>query len=264
MTQFKPLAAALLLALAPASAPAFQAPAGLPDPAAGLQDPATGAVRTQVPGAAGAVRNQAPGAAGAQVPAGTVRTAPGQVTAQPAPAGAQAQPMFDDRLFAVVAAESGMAEIAVSQLAAERASSEEVKRMAQQMIQDHSQANQQLMSAAQTVQAPMPRGLSPSKQADLAILATKQGAEFDKAYIDQQLAAHICSVALFRAEAEQGRNPELKQLAAQTLPKLEQHLQMVRRMASGAQGADHAVPAGGAGAQPPAPAGAAPAPRTQP
>jgi putative membrane protein len=145
---------------------------------------------------------------------------------------AQAPARLDDRLFTMVAADSGMAEVAAAQMAAERAESDEVKQLAQQLIKDHTQTNQQLMAIAQTVQAPISRRLSPAKQAELAILSSKTGAEFDKAFVDQQLATHLCAVALFQAEAQQGQNAELKQLASETLPKLQEHLQMVRRLPS--------------------------------
>jgi predicted outer membrane protein len=53
-----------------------------------------------------------------------------------------------DRRFVTEAAESSMSEIRQGQLASERASNEKVKQFAQQMVQDHTKANQELMSLA--------------------------------------------------------------------------------------------------------------------
>ncbi len=58
-------------------------------------------------------------------------------------AGGQMQ--FTDQHFIAAAMESGQAEVLLSQLAVERASNEQVKQFAQQMVDEHTRANQQLM-----------------------------------------------------------------------------------------------------------------------
>lgn len=232
MTRIKELASVLILLAAPASGFAFQQnPNDTPAPG---NPPPAGTEAPRQP-----KQGQAPAA---QVQPGQTQTQPrpGQVQAQPRPGQVQsrlgqalAQPgqaRFDDNLFVMVAADSGMAEVAVSRMAAERSENEQVKKLAQQLVRDHEKANQQLMAIAQTTQAPISRRRSPAKQAELAILAGKSGAEFDKAYLDQQLATHLCAVALFEAEAQQGQNPQLKQFASETLPTLQQHLKMVRQL----------------------------------
>jgi predicted outer membrane protein len=55
----------------------------------------------------------------------------------------------DDKHFVMKAAESGMEEVEMGQLALRQASSEEVKQFAQRMIDDHSKANSELMQLAQ-------------------------------------------------------------------------------------------------------------------
>lgn len=55
-----------------------------------------------------------------------------------------------DRRFVNEAAEGGMAEVMHGRLAVERASNDEVKNFAQQMIDDHTKANQELMQLATT------------------------------------------------------------------------------------------------------------------
>src|SRR5882757_61262 len=53
-----------------------------------------------------------------------------------------------DQHFMKEAAEGGMAEVALGQLAADKASSPEVKEFAQRMVKDHSEANDQLKQIA--------------------------------------------------------------------------------------------------------------------
>jgi len=154
----------------------------------------------------------------------TGRQPGGRAGAQGNQAGREGR--FDDALFATVATESGLYEVESSRIALEQSSSDQIKEFAQKMIDDHTQANKELMSAAQGVASPNAREFSPGKRADLAILRSKTGQEFDRAYADQQMAAHICAVGLFKAESQMGQSQELKQFATDTLPKLEHHLQM--------------------------------------
>jgi len=51
----------------------------------------------------------------------------------------------DDRNFVMKAAESGMEEVEMGQLALRQANSDEVKQFAQRMVDDHSKANSELM-----------------------------------------------------------------------------------------------------------------------
>ncbi|MBX6314609.1 MAG: DUF4142 domain-containing protein [Isosphaeraceae bacterium] len=138
---------------------------------------------------------------------------------------------INDRLFVAAAAEGGMAEVAASKLAIERAASEEVKRFARQMVDDHTRANQELMRLAGARQIGVPQLLSFQHQAESDILAGLSGEEFDRCYMKQQFAAHICTVGLFEAEAERGQDQDLKAFAAKQLPTLREHLDMARRLA---------------------------------
>jgi putative membrane protein len=54
----------------------------------------------------------------------------------------------DDREFAMKAAEGGQAEVAHAQMALQKSASDDVKRYAQRMIDDHTKANQELMTIA--------------------------------------------------------------------------------------------------------------------
>lgn len=131
-------------------------------------------------------------------------------------------------LFAAAAAVGGMAEVGTSRLALERAGSDEIKMFAKQMIEDHTRANRELMALATQKNISLPRGLDIKDQADVAMLSNLSGADFDKAYATQQLAAHICSVNQFKGEAERGRDPELRSWAAKTLPALMEHKSMIK------------------------------------
>jgi putative membrane protein len=54
---------------------------------------------------------------------------------------------------------------------------------------------------------------------------------FDRDYVNGQVEYQKANRALFRQEIDNGSDPELKQFASQTLPKIEDHLQRALRLA---------------------------------
>ncbi len=133
-----------------------------------------------------------------------------------------------DRRFVDKAAMSGIAEVQAAQLAQQKASSDQVKQFAQKMITDHSQLNQNLTQTAQTLGVTPPTSLDSKYQSQMSKLQNLSGEQFDKAYMKDQVRDHEQAIKLFRTEANDGQNPQLKQLAEQSLPILQQHLQMAR------------------------------------
>jgi putative membrane protein len=115
-------------------------------------------------------------------------------------------------------------------MALERAANADVKRFAQQMVDDHSKANQELMALASQKGMTLPNTLPIPAQATLSALSGVTGEEFDKCYVHDQIAAHIQAVGLFEAEAKRGQDPQLKAWAAKTLPALKEHLTTIKKM----------------------------------
>lgn len=128
--------------------------------------------------------------------------------------------------FLAIAYQDGLAEIQQAQLALQKASSNDVRDFAQRMVNDHTQANNQIASLAQQKSVTLPGTLPPSHQAALNELDTFSGADFDKAYMDMNAIDHAITVRLFRKQARNGQDPDIKSLAQSTLPVLEGHLVM--------------------------------------
>ena len=100
----------------------------------------------------------------AGVEPGTPQTSPGV----PAPH----YPNTQDRLFARLAAAGGMAEVDLGRLAQQKAHAAEVKEFARQMVEDHSKANMQLGSLANSANIPLPSEPDPDHKALRADLAS--------------------------------------------------------------------------------------------
>ena len=137
-----------------------------------------------------------------------------------------------DQAFVKKAAVGGLAEVQLGQLAVERAASPEVKQFGQRMIDDHGKANRELMAMVEPKGLAVPTALDRKHRQVADRLATLHGPAFDRAYIQEMVKDHEADVRLFRTEAQQGTDPELKRWAANTLPTLEEHLTMARTLAT--------------------------------
>ena len=75
-----------------------------------------------------------------------------------------------------------------------------------------------------------PDKLDAKHQAVVDELAGRQGGDFDKAYIEAQYKAHVETVELFKGYAQAGEDKRMRAFAAETLPKLQAHLDHVAKM----------------------------------
>ena len=149
-----------------------------------------------------------------------------QQTGQNATSGTANRMSSADSTFANKAAQGGMAEVKLGELAKEKASSQAVKDFGQKMIDDHTKANDELKQVAARDGITLPTSIDAKDQATYDRLSKLSGAEFDKAYMRDMVSDHRTDVNEFKRESERGTNPNLKSFAAKTLPTLEQHLNM--------------------------------------
>ena len=137
--------------------------------------------------------------------------------------------MERDAEFVTKAADGGMMEVQLGQLAQSKATTPEAKEFAAMMVADHSKANEELKNLAAQKGISVPAALSNDKQEMYDDMSKKTGADFDKAYISHMVKDHKEDIELFRKEAENGNDVELKNWASGKLPILEHHLQMAQR-----------------------------------
>ncbi len=136
-----------------------------------------------------------------------------------------------DTKFVDHVARDGLTEVELGQLAQQKSSNPDVKAFAQRLVQDHSQANQQLQSLAQRDNIQVPTQPDRHENEDVAKLQKLNGAAFDREFVQMQVRDHQKDIQYFQREAKQLKDPELQSFAQQTLPVLEQHLQMAQRLA---------------------------------
>jgi putative membrane protein len=141
--------------------------------------------------------------------------------------------MMSDTDFAKAAAEGGFAEVRFGELAEDKASSKTVKDLAQRMVDDHTKADDSLKTAASKDNISIPAQLDAKDQAVYARLSQLSGAAFDRAYARDMVRDHETDIAMFRHEANDGKDASIKTFAAQTLPTLEDHLKLARQALEG-------------------------------
>lgn len=131
-----------------------------------------------------------------------------------------------DSRWMMKAAQGGMAEVELGNLAKEHASNDAAKMFGQHMVDDHSKANDELKALAGQKNVTLPTAVDAKDKAIMDKLSAMNGAAFDKAYIRDMIADHKKDIAEFQKEANAGKDPEVKAWAAKTLPTLQSHLKM--------------------------------------
>jgi putative membrane protein len=149
------------------------------------------------------------------------------------PAGGQTSPnslSSRDRTFVMQAGQLGMMEVELGRLAVQRGSSAGVKQYGQEMVEEHTRANQELMQLAMQKKVELPTEMSTQNTALIDRLSGLSGKSFDAAYKQAMIDSHKQAIALFQAQSQQGQDPQLKAWATQKLPNLQAHLEMVNQM----------------------------------
>jgi putative membrane protein len=135
-----------------------------------------------------------------------------------------------DTQFAKKAAQGGMAEVKLGQLAQEKGTSDSVKKFGQRMVEDHAKAGDELKRAAAQENIGLPGDISAKDQATYDSLSKLSGAAFDRAYARDMVKDHEEDFADSNKEANGGKNAAIKDFAAQTLPTLQDHLKEAKEM----------------------------------
>jgi putative membrane protein len=130
-----------------------------------------------------------------------------------------------DAQFAMKAAQGNMAEVALGQLATQKAQSDDVKKFGQRMTDDHQKAEQDLEGVASKANLTLPKEPNAQQKAEQQRLEKLSGAAFDRAYMQMMVKDHTKDVAEFKKEANStAANSDLRDYAKRTYPTLDDHL----------------------------------------
>jgi putative membrane protein len=151
-------------------------------------------------------------------------------TANTRTTAAKSRPAMGDAHFAKEAAQGGMAEVKLGQLAQEKGANDSVKSFGKRMVDDHSKAGDKLKEVTSRENITLPTDISAKDQATYDRLSKLNGAAFDRAYARDMVKDHETDVAAFQKEANTGKDDSLKGFASETLPTLQDHLKQAKEM----------------------------------
>jgi len=132
----------------------------------------------------------------------------------------------EDKDFMNEAAQGGMAEVKLGELAKTKAENAAVKSFGERMVTDHTKVNDELKTIATKKNVTLPTDLSSDDQKLYDDLSKKSGADFDKAYMDAMVTDHDKDIAAFEKCEKSSKDKDLKAFIHKTLPTLKTHGKM--------------------------------------
>ena len=147
-------------------------------------------------------------------------------------------PELNDAQIASIAVTANQIDVDYGKIALKKAKNAEAKNFAQTMINDHSAVIDKAVALATKLGVtpednPTTQSLMDGATKMKEELNSKSGKEFDKAYIDNEVAYHEAAINLVKNTLiPQTQNSELKDLLQSAVPLFEHHLEMAKEAQS--------------------------------
>jgi putative membrane protein len=116
----------------------------------------------------------------------------------------------DDKKFLANAAQSDQDEIALSQLADQKATNPAVKAFAEKMVTEHTKMSASMKPFADSWGLTAPTGPDPDHQKELDKLNGLSGADFDKEYMSDMVSDHAKALSAFTTEAKDTKDVKFR------------------------------------------------------
>jgi putative membrane protein len=145
-------------------------------------------------------------------------------------AKAQTTVSMADTNFILAAAQGGMTEVKLGELAATSGMRDDVKEFGRMMVKDHTAINNDLKALAAQKGVSLPDSLDATHQAMVDKLTALTGSEFDDAYIAAMIKGHKKDAKAFKAESAATQDADIKSFLDKSIPVVEAHLQHVKAM----------------------------------
>jgi putative membrane protein len=136
----------------------------------------------------------------------------------------------DESKFITEIASGGLMEVDIAKIAEGKAQSPAVKTLAEHMLKDHTKINEEVKELAAKKQITISSSMSDSNKETLEKIAKKNGADFDKEYVEQMVKVHKNDIDKFETAAKDSKDNEVKEWAQKTLPTLRHHLEMAEKL----------------------------------
>ena len=135
-----------------------------------------------------------------------------------------------DSDFLLSAAQGGMTEVKMGELAAQKGTRDDVKAFGQLMIKDHAAINVDLKTLAAQKELTLPDGLDAKHQGMVDKMAALTDSEFDAAYIAGTIKHHKMDAKEFKTESDETKDVEIKSFVDKSIPVVDKHLKLISAM----------------------------------
>jgi putative membrane protein len=139
--------------------------------------------------------------------------------------------VMQDKMFLRKAAEGGIAEVKLGQLAAQKGSSDDVKAFGQKMVDDHTKLNLEIAQVADSMGVMLPKSMNKEDQAEYDKLNALSGNDFDIEYLTFMVKDHHKDLHEFRIEAASPADATLHNEVVKAQSIIHDHTVMVDKLA---------------------------------
>jgi putative membrane protein len=145
-------------------------------------------------------------------------------------AATSAQSSASTKEFVEKAGASGLAEVEMGEIGAQKARNGQVKAFAKRMVADHTKANEELLTAIKGKGVQVPSSRSATHKAMVEKFRQQEaGKNFDRDYMEHMVEHHKADVELFETAADDEKfDLDLRSYAKRTLPTLRDHLKQAQ------------------------------------
>jgi len=147
----------------------------------------------------------------------------------------EAGPPNDAQIAAIVVA-ANQVDVDAGKVAAKKTKNEEVKKFADQMVEDHTNVNKSAAELCQKLgvkpeENATSKSLKAGGVANLKKLKPLSGEKFDKAYVDHEVDYHVAVLdAIDKVLIPNAKNEELKALIVKVRPAIAAHLEHAKHL----------------------------------
>jgi len=138
----------------------------------------------------------------------------------------------DDARMMREMAQSDLAEVQAGKVAAQKASSGEVKKFAQHMVDDHGKQLAEARDLAKKKNMQLPAQPMKKHQSAMKKLEQAAGQEFDKVFMQQMVKDHEDALKLAQNAAKNAKDKDLKAAAEKAVPVIQKHLEEAKKLAA--------------------------------
>ena len=132
--------------------------------------------------------------------------------------------------FIQAAAQGGMTEVKLGELASRTGQRDDVKKFGQRMVKDHTGVNDDLKALAAQKGVTLSDSLDADHQKVVDKMSALSGSDFDNAYIAGMIKDHKSDAKAFKAESSATKDTEVKGFVDKTIPVVNEHLKVITAM----------------------------------